>query len=769
MSSLSEIFGQYLSDYEDLIHDIEADTNTRKIYKGLNSKNKRPCILKIISKKQLLLGDYDFLNQQINREEEINKICKSENIIEFYRRLDTKDNIIFELEYCESDLKSYFLSKESLAKDLFFFKKIVISIAKALKVIHQKGAMHRDIKPDNIFIKSLDDNKEIKLGDFGCSIFIKDNISDPIGSILYAAPEILKNMEYDEKCDLWSLGITLYQLYFGVLPYGYEPNTNIIMDMIYDEENFRLKKTNIPTLDILFHKLLTINPKDRMEFDEFFKFVFKENFMKKDYIDNNYIKLYQEISKQEDFEYEIKEKPEFFIPSEIDKENAKKIITYVKGGHLPDIMDFSNGQVNDEQKFNNIIYYDENIKRLREINRDSDFFERNTPGAFILCTDLNSLKLIKNEIVTQIKQKDSRCTFNLVTTGSTCDKIMDFLKENEDFKECITHSCVYCLKYKKWSHLKEKYEIVHDVYTKKQDVVNYIKEFSSKKIKTFPITKVITYEDYIKKYKDRHITISQFYGDLTPETYEKNIKEMESLVKQEEDAHELKKNSKKVLTGFYTFDIKKDIEELDKLIIKEYTKNTFYGDLNKWLMNFTMNSYETVAYFTARLMYSLNSYGKSNNAFYTNNEEVKRGIKIPYSCLLPYQRAKGKVILLSGFTSTSQLESKAEIFSGRKNTDSQYKTKLYFSVIYHITNNYKENWISNGVDIKDLSTIKSEKEVLYQPFSFYYVKDVKINLEKYTADIDLCTIGKVEILEEKIKDGKNIEYNKEEEIMQVKN
>ena len=125
MSSLSEIFGQYRSDYQDLIHDIEADTNTRKIYNGFNIKNNRQCILKIISKKKLLLGDYDFLIQQINREEEINKICKSENIIEFYRRLDTNDNIIFELEYCECDLKSYFESKESLAKDLYFFKKIL--------------------------------------------------------------------------------------------------------------------------------------------------------------------------------------------------------------------------------------------------------------------------------------------------------------------------------------------------------------------------------------------------------------------------------------------------------------------------------------------------------------------------------------------------------------------------------------------------------------------------------------------------------------------
>ena len=46
----------------------------------------------------------------------------------------------------------------------------------------------------------------------------------------------------------------------------------------------------------------------------------------------------------------------------------------------------------------------------------------------------------------------------------------------------------------------------------------------------------------------------------------------------------------------------KEIEKLNKLIIKEYTKNKFYGDLNKWLMNNKKKGYESVAYFTARLM-----------------------------------------------------------------------------------------------------------------------------------------------------------------------
>ena len=61
-----------------------------------------------------------------------------------------------------------------------------------------------------------------------------------------------------------------------------------------------------------------------------------------------------------------------------------------------------------------------------------------------------------------------------------------------------------------------------------------------------------------------------------------------------------------------------------------------------------------------------------------------------------------------------------------------------------------------------------EKEFLYQPFSFYYVRDVQIDYDNFSADIYLETIGKKEILEEKIKFKKEIEYNKNENIMQIK-
>ena len=773
-SKIDLIMGKYKDDYEDYIKDFETDMTI--IYHAYNKINKNYICLKVIDKKQLKLGEYDFHIERLSREEKITKLCNSENTINLFRKIENDNYIIFELEYFENTLRKY-IENQNMTNELF--KVIVIGLGKALKTLHEKGVMHRDIKPDNIYIEIDEDNIEksiIKLGDFGCSIFIKDNTSEQIGSILYNAPELIKQIEYDEKCDLWSLGITLFETYFGYLPYGPDATHNKVMNTIYDEQNFKFTKAKIPNLNILFKRLLTINPKERMTFNEFFEYVFSKDFMNKDIIcvnnNKNYLKLHEIILKQEDVIYK-----ETYIPESDEKEkqeeyNVNKIVSYVETGNLPDIMNYANGSTNSnkEQIFNNIIYYDENLKYLNAINKDSDYFERKTPGAFILCTSIESFRLIRNEILKQIK-RDKRTLFNLITTGSKCETVINFLKENKDFENCIKKICVYCMNVQKWSILKNQYEKVHGVYNRTNDVVNFINQFSSKDIKPFPTTKLVTYNDYIDKYKDRHFSISQFYGDLTPETYQKNIEKIKLIVKEEGAANELKqKNQNQLLEGFYTFDIKKDLEKLDQLIIKEYTKNTFYGDLNKWLMNSKMNLYEPVAYFTARLMYSLNKYANKKNLYCTENKkELHRGAKLPYICLLPYERAKGKIILLSAFTSSSESDALARKWAGRDDTKTLYKTNLRFSVVFIITNFCKSNWISNGINVQQLSAYKNEKEILYQPFSFYYVRDVHIDIKNYTADIYLETIGKEEILEEKIKIGKNIQYNENKKIMEIKN
>ena len=773
---MSDFLGKYANDFEDVFE--VAETKFGKIYQAYNKKYKRCCHLKTFEKEKLQQGDYDFLIQKVQSEEQITKLCKCENVIELYQKLEVDDKIIFELEYCEKDINAAIIDNYGgMQGDKEFFRKIVIDIAKALKKLHECGVMHRDIKPSNIFLNNTDKNEGeriAKLGDFGCSIFIQDNMSDPIGTILYSSPEILKKIDYNEKCDLWSLGITLHELFFGIPPYGPNYNINIIMECLFADK-FLIKKTNFPSFDILLRKLLTVKEEQRISFEEFFQIVFDENFLKDEekFLKSKpqYKSLYEEILKAEEPIFPDTGILESDNPLEQNEINKKQIVTLVKGGHFPDIMNIPNGSTNEgEEVFNNIIYYDENKDFRENVHKDSDFFERITPGAFILCSDMESLELIKDEVVKQYK-REKKTIFNLITTGRTCDKIMEYLNKNKDLKNCIANACVFCFNLGTWSKLLNKYNnILRGVYNIQTQVAEFIKKYSSKDIKPFPLTKLITLADYNNKYKDRHKKISEFYGNMSVEDYKKHLEEMKKLIKTEAEKNALKKQQDVLLGGFMTFEIKNDLALLNKLIIKEYTKETFYGDLNRWLMNSKMNSYDTIAYFTSRLMYSLNNYGKENKMYYDkDNTTLRRGIKIPYSCLLPYIRAVGKVILLSSFTSTSENEITARNFSGRDVAEKQYKKNNIFSVIYIIHNNYKNNWVSNGINVQNESAYKSEKEILYQPFSFYLVKKVNIDIKNYIADIYLETVGKKEILEEKIKKGKSIEYNKSAQIMEVKN
>ena len=166
-------------------------------------------------------------------------------------------------------------------------------------------------------------------------------------------------------------------------------------------------------------------------------------------------------------------------------------------------------------------------------------------------------------------------------------------------------------------------------------------------------------------------------------------------------------------------------------------------------------------------MYSLNNYGFKSNNFYKEEKILYRGTKINYINILSYERLKGKIIILSSFTSSSENYEIAFKFSGRDKSKEIFQNSQKFSVIYKIINHIIPNSIPCGINIQNESEYKKEKEILFQPFSFYYVKNVKFDYENYLADIELETIVKKEILEEKIRIGKKVIYDKKNNVVRI--
>jgi len=727
-----------------------------QVFKAFDIINNMECALKIIKKLEIEKGNQmDYMKNSIRREIEIMKICECKNVVKIYDSFETKDSFVLVIELCDINLMDYILKNKEYIRNIYFLQSIFLDLNNAFNVLNHNKIIHRDIKPENIFLK-FEGNKIIpKLGDFGISRTYKEannkedkdydinsynsyhtNIyTNQMGTLNYMAPEVLKGETYNYKCDLYSLGVTLYKLFF--LKYPFDGHTLLsILNNINKKKKLFLK-SGLKSFDDLLEGLLKIDPTERLTME--------------DYLNHPFFKENKNLLKKCKFESKTiindKEKEK--------NEQINKIDNIAK--NMFDIMRLSNIYIEKIPKIANILYYDENINEyLDEIHEDSDYFERKTPGAFILTTNIISLNLVMEEIRRYNDKYDKRVIFNLIVTGSKAQKVIDDLIKYK-FYDYIQNICIYCMIIEKYSYLKKKYSKIIGIYNQPSQVEKFIEKVSSEETKEFPMTKTINYYNYKDIYYNRHQKISQFYGNITKETYDKNFNKLEDFIdKKQENELKIKKNE--LIESFKTFDITKDIEILDKLLIKEYTKNTFYGDLNYWLRTLDKEIYETIAYFTARLMYSLNNYGLKNH-FLREKKILFRGAKINYINLLSFERLKGKIIILSSFTSTSEDELQAKDWSGREKSKENFKASRNFSVIYKITNIVKKNCIPCGINIQDESEYDDEKEILFQPFTFYFVKDVFFDFQKYTVDIELETISKKEILEDKIREGKKVIYD----------
>ena len=101
---------------------------------------------------------------------------------------------------------------------------VMKQLLSAIAFCHEKGVMHRDLKPDNMLITLKDSDPEtmnIKIIDFGGAERFKKGMKFDmlVGTPDYVAPDVL-NKSYDEKCDLWSCGVIMYVMLSGCCPFN---------------------------------------------------------------------------------------------------------------------------------------------------------------------------------------------------------------------------------------------------------------------------------------------------------------------------------------------------------------------------------------------------------------------------------------------------------------------------------------------------------------------------------------------------------------------
>jgi len=181
-----------------------------------NRTNKKAYAAKIVTKAKLTREDEVALHDEIA----ILKDCNHRHIINLY---DVFDEVSYYYLVTELMLGGELFDR--IVTKTFYNEKEARDVCKilfeAIGYCHQKGVAHRDLKPENLLLVSRDDDKNIKIADFGFAKKVSSSkcLLTQCGTPGYVAPEILHGVPYGTKADMWSLGVITYILLGGYPPF----------------------------------------------------------------------------------------------------------------------------------------------------------------------------------------------------------------------------------------------------------------------------------------------------------------------------------------------------------------------------------------------------------------------------------------------------------------------------------------------------------------------------------------------------------------------
>ncbi|CAD8068352.1 unnamed protein product [Paramecium sonneborni] len=192
------------------------------------------------------------------------------NIIKFYEVYQSEIYIYICMEYCEGGELVERIAKQQINLTEHQVQRIISKICSAIVYIHEKGIVHRDIKAENILFTEQSLYSEPKLIDFGFAnkfdiVHRRRKLKTFIGTPLYMPPEVIEG-DYDEKCDVWSLGVLLYSLLCGFPPFVGQSKEKLFQNIRVKDIKFESKVWNTISQEAkdLLSQMLSKDPQQRL-------------------------------------------------------------------------------------------------------------------------------------------------------------------------------------------------------------------------------------------------------------------------------------------------------------------------------------------------------------------------------------------------------------------------------------------------------------------------------------------------------------------------
>ena len=251
------------------------------VRRGVHKGTKRKVAIKFIYKEKMTNQDRILLSNEID----ILSVVRHPGLINLYEVIDYYDICYIITEYVHgADLYTYVEDKNYKIPE-FRIVSIIQQLCCAVYYLNIFGIIHRDIKPEHLLLDDKYEEPTIKLIDFGLSeiLFPKEKTCAQFGTIGYAAPEVLRGIPYNKTADAWTIGIMIYLLIIGCLPFDDANEMNKIKEMTINEEipfpSVICKKKTQESIYLL-ENILRKDPTKRMNIEEILKSKWVQKFCK---------------------------------------------------------------------------------------------------------------------------------------------------------------------------------------------------------------------------------------------------------------------------------------------------------------------------------------------------------------------------------------------------------------------------------------------------------------------------------------------------------
>ncbi len=265
--------GQTLLDRFTIKRRMGLEAGMSEVYEGWEESLSRRVVIKILKPE---LNSNKITLQRFKREGIIQSRVASPHITSVYVNGEIEGTHFIVLEYLEGETLNKVMERNQEGYPQSAVIEIALQIAKALRSIHEKGVVHRDLKPDNIFL--LEDGF-VKLIDFGIAKmkgntdpFIEESQRSPLnrgrltevgglpfGTPHYMSPEQVRSEDVESQSDIYSLGVMLYELATGKYPYEGVGTSNVahtVMLAHLNQSPISFKEIGVSNLSPAFEKFL---------------------------------------------------------------------------------------------------------------------------------------------------------------------------------------------------------------------------------------------------------------------------------------------------------------------------------------------------------------------------------------------------------------------------------------------------------------------------------------------------------------------------------